>query len=93
MWNSRENKKCPEGDLYGDLNIYRDIVTLIWILIDIQQQIVRILYPKWATSHKELLLLPWARPDSKIIGNGPRIRKNVQMRLIAGQGISAKMIT
>lgn len=34
-----------------------------------------------------------AKPDSKIIGSGPVVSKNMQTRLIVGQNISAKITT
>lgn len=72
--------------------MYRDEVILIWIL-----SICKARNSQSSLPHSKFLgqrmVAAMGRLDSQIIGDGPRTRKNVQMRLIAVQGISAKMIT
>ena len=52
-------------------------------------EIPRVLYPKEATLDRELLL-PLARADEQIIGNGPSIWRNVKMGLSVGLDMQYK---
>ena len=71
-------------------------VNLIWILNIYKARNCQNSLPEVGNLRQGIVLITamgQARQQSKIIGNGSRISKNVQMKLIAGQGISAKMIT
>lgn len=57
--------------------------------LSVTQEIRRDLYPKEATTDRELLL-PLAGPDEHIIGNGPRVYRDVEMGLTVAQGTQCK---
>lgn len=68
--------------------IYRDIGNLdLYFECPYGKKFPEFFTPKWASLDKMMSLVLLARQDSELIGNGPRVSRNAQMRLVVG-GVS-----